>query len=216
MKKRKTSVPSDGYICALCKTSGHWIQQCPIKTKRKKKNPSHIHTPGVDPSQSDIDKARELQKIRPPNCYCDIKSRLKKVKKSKAGENSRAIGKYFFFCSKAKFDRSKCKFAKPVENALESKVKEKIHFTDTNIGEMNGKEVNGDNRETHNSTNNHGSSLDTKRTLPSESDGYKGSVKDLAGDDGSCRSANSSSSDSADSSSGSSSSESDRSVGDEQ
>jgi len=40
------------------------------------------------------------------------------VKRSSAGEDSRAIGKYFFFCAKKKSDESKCYFARPVEEQL--------------------------------------------------------------------------------------------------
>ena len=119
--KRKTSVPSDGYICFICKEPGHWIQQCPMKNKRQKKKKTHLYKPGVDPSKEDIHKARQLQKIKPPNCFCGIVSRLKKVKRTKTGEDSRAIGKYFFFCSKGKFDDSKCRFARPVEDEVKPK-----------------------------------------------------------------------------------------------
>ena len=62
-----------------------------------------------------------MQKIRPPRCFCGINSRLKKVKRTKSGEESRAIGNYFFFCSKGKFDEGKCKFARPVEDELKPK-----------------------------------------------------------------------------------------------
>jgi hypothetical protein len=38
------------------------------------------------------------------------------VKKSKeGGEKSRAIGKYFFFCSKPRGDETQCRFARPVD-----------------------------------------------------------------------------------------------------
>jgi hypothetical protein len=128
--KRKQSTPPEDYTCSICNEQGHWIQQCTSsnkrKKKRKKKNPSHVHTPGVDPSQQDIDRARELQKIKPPNCFCGQLSRLKKVKKSnEGGEESRAIGNYFFFCSKGKFDDSKCRFARHVDDVTKSK-KERI------------------------------------------------------------------------------------------
>lgn len=120
-QKRKKSIPPDGYVCSICSEPGHWIQQCPQKRKRKKTNPGHIHIPGVDPSEADIEKARNLQKIKPPRCFCGINSRLKKVKRTKSGEESRAIGNYFFFCSKGKFDEGKCKFARPVEDELKPK-----------------------------------------------------------------------------------------------
>ena len=120
-QKRKKSIPPDGYVCSICSEPGHWIQQCPQKRKRKKTNPGHIHIPGVDPSEADIEKARNLQKIKPPRCFCGITSRLKKVKRTKSGEESRAIGNYFFFCSKGKFDEGKCKFARPVEDELKPK-----------------------------------------------------------------------------------------------
>jgi hypothetical protein len=41
---------------------------------------------------------------------------LNKVKKSKeGGDKSRAIGKYFFFCSKKRDDETQCRFARPVD-----------------------------------------------------------------------------------------------------
>lgn len=120
--KRKISTPGEGYICSICSKPGHWVQQCPDK-KRKKRNKNHAHsyTPGVDPSEADIARARELQKIKPPNCFCGIPSRLKKVKRSHVSDNSQAIGKYFFFCSKRKDDSTKCRFARPVEDATKPK-----------------------------------------------------------------------------------------------
>ncbi len=130
-KKRKVeSTPPDGYVCRLCSTPGHWIQVCPTKktgAKRQRKS-DHVPVPGQDPSPDDIERAKELQKIPPPNCksfglcacaiircspsfatsvssffritgFCGIPSRLNKVKRSKeGGDNSRAVGTYFFFC----------------------------------------------------------------------------------------------------------------------
>lgn len=93
---------------------------CPTKkTGSKKKKSDHIPVPGKDPSPEDIERARELQKIPPPKCFCGLPSRLNKVKKSKeGGENSRAIGKYFFFCSKPRSDDTQCRFARPVDLEL--------------------------------------------------------------------------------------------------
>jgi len=172
--KKNLSYPPDGYVCKVCHKPGHWIQQCPDpkknkKTKKsKKKNsstaPIHVPIPGVDPSKIDIEKAKQLQKLKPPMCFCRISSRLKKVKRSFATANeqqhqqqnhrgqgerggyqrvggastsnqtktktnpnftpyvepdyeqSRAIGNYFFFCSKKKKDVTKCRFARPVQD----------------------------------------------------------------------------------------------------
>jgi hypothetical protein len=126
--KRKQSSPPDGYLCNLCGVAGHWIQQCsqqrPNKKRKKRAStPAHVFVAGVDPSEADIEKARQLQKIKPPNCFCGITSRLKKVKRSssKEGQHSRAIGKYFFFCAKQKSNDSKCRFARPVEDELTPK-----------------------------------------------------------------------------------------------
>mmetsp|Transcript_15189 Transcript_15189/g.21808 ORF Transcript_15189/g.21808 Transcript_15189/m.21808 type:complete len:253 (-) Transcript_15189:233-991(-) len=121
--KRKASTPPDGYICRACGEPGHWIQQCTeAKKKKRKKSSNHSPVAGIDPSQDDIEKARELQKIRPPNCFCGIRSRLRKVKKSHTGgDESRAIGHYFFFCSKKKDDSGKCRFARPVEDEMKPK-----------------------------------------------------------------------------------------------
>lgn len=127
--KRKETTPPDGYVCHKCSESGHWIQQCPLKAddsggsgnKRRKKS-GHVPVAGVDPSQTDIDAARQMQKISPPSCFCGIPSRLKKVKRSNVGgDASRALGKYFFFCSKKRDDETACRFARPVEDELMDK-----------------------------------------------------------------------------------------------
>jgi hypothetical protein len=118
-KKRKATTPPDGYVCSLCDIAGHWIQQC--NQAKKKKKTSHVPVSGVDPSAEDIERAKELQKIPPPQCFCGIKSRLKKVKRSSKGTDTKAIGKYFFFCSKAKTDSSKCRFARPMDDELKPK-----------------------------------------------------------------------------------------------
>jgi hypothetical protein len=119
-KKRKTSAPADGYLCSICGVAGHWIQQCPEKAKSKRKKSNHVAVPGVDPSQQDIDVARQLQNIKPPNCFCGQPSRLKKVKRSNVQEDSRAVGKYFFFCALKKIDNP-CRFARPVEEEIKDK-----------------------------------------------------------------------------------------------
>ena len=127
--KRKETTPPDGYVCHKCNESGHWIQQCPRKAddsggsgnKRRKKS-DHVPVAGVDPSQTDIDAARQMQKVPPPSCFCGISSRLKKVKRSNVGgDASRALGKYFFFCSKKRDDETACRFARPVEDELMDK-----------------------------------------------------------------------------------------------
>lgn len=108
--------------------------------------------PGVDPSPDDIEKARELQKITPPKCFCGLPSRLNKVKRSKeGGETSRAIGKYFFFCSKKRDDETQCRFARPVEMELNKKksgggIKSKA----TKISGAKGKQQAGDNTKLEN------------------------------------------------------------------
>lgn len=48
--------------------------------------------------------------------FCGLPSRLNKVKRSReGGENSRALGKYFFFCSKQRDDETQCRFARPLD-----------------------------------------------------------------------------------------------------
>ena len=119
-KKRRTTEPPDGYVCSLCQVPGHWIQQCSLRKKKRRKKSNHVPIPGVDPSQQDIDLARQYQKIKPPNCFCGQPSRLKKVKKSHVNENSRAIGKYFFFCALKK-NEGPCRFARLVDDELKDK-----------------------------------------------------------------------------------------------
>lgn len=115
-RTKELSVPPEGYVCKVCGVPGHWIQQCTEKkhNKKRKKNPNHEYRPGVDPSPKDIEEAKQMQAIVPPPCDCGIKSRVKKVKRSKVTANSRANGSYFFFCSKHKDDVTKCNFAQPV------------------------------------------------------------------------------------------------------
>ncbi|KAL9181593.1 hypothetical protein ACHAXT_010398 [Thalassiosira profunda] len=120
-KKRKAdSTPPEGYVCRLCSIPGHWIQVCPTKkTGSKKRKSDHTPVPGKDPSEEDIERARELQQIPPPKCFCGLPSRLNKVKRSKAGgDGSRAIGKYFYFCSKKRDDETQYRYARPVEMEL--------------------------------------------------------------------------------------------------
>ena len=88
--KRKTTTPSDGYVCRVCNLSGHWIQQCPDGPKaRKRKKSVHVAVEGVDPSEKDIDEARRMQKLTPPNCFCGDRTRLAKVTHSNVNPLSR-------------------------------------------------------------------------------------------------------------------------------
>eukprot|EP00980_Cylindrotheca_fusiformis_P001402 scaffold345_cov134-Cylindrotheca_fusiformis.AAC.13 len=119
-KKRKTSTPPDGYVCNVCGVAGHWIQQCSKKSNSKRKKSNHVPVPGVDPSEQDIELARQYQRIKPPNCFCGRPSRLKKVKKSNVKEDSRAVGNYFFFCALKK-DEQPCRFARPADDQLKDK-----------------------------------------------------------------------------------------------
>lgn len=65
-----------------------------------------------------------MQKIPPPKCFCGEVSRLNKVGRSKVGgDESRAIGKYFFFCSKKRDDETQCRFARPVDMELKKQKK---------------------------------------------------------------------------------------------
>jgi len=202
-------------ICSICNKSGHWIQQCPSgkKRRKKKKNTSaHIYQPGIDPSQGDIEKARELQKIKPPLCYCKISSRLRKVKYSIAGgETSTAIGKYFFFCSKAKTDKSKCNFARPVEE--ETKKQEKKIRKKERRKELREKEASSpkteDKDEKKEDDEKKGDESEKKEDDEKEGDESKNdpannSVSDSGSDDSSTSSSSSSSSSSSGSSSDSS------------
>mmetsp|Transcript_20569 Transcript_20569/g.48317 ORF Transcript_20569/g.48317 Transcript_20569/m.48317 type:complete len:238 (+) Transcript_20569:248-961(+) len=119
--------PPVGYVCRLCSVPGHWIQVCPTKktgSKKRKRARDHVFVAGKDPSPDDIDEARKLQAIPPPLCFCGLTSRLNKVKRSKVNDGSRAIGKYFFFCSKKRDDETQCRFARPVE--LEVKKQEAV------------------------------------------------------------------------------------------
>ncbi len=122
-RKRKQSIPPDGYTCSLCGIPGHWIQQCETKDKKKKRtkkrrNSDREFIAGIEPSPQDIAHAREMQQIQPPLCYCGKASRIKKVKQSRVSRDSRAIGNYFFFCAERRDDQPKCRFARPAEEQL--------------------------------------------------------------------------------------------------
>lgn len=147
-KKRKveSSTPPEGYVCRLCSTAGHWIQVCPTKKtgEKRQRKCDHVPVPGQDPSPEDIERAKILQKIPLPNCFCGIPSRLNKVKRSKeGGDTSRALGKYFFFCSKKRDDETQCRFARPVETEEKSLKKnirdEVIHKIQSNVDSNSSK-----------------------------------------------------------------------------
>ena len=120
-KRKEPSVPAAGYTCSICGIEGHWIQQCTQKKKqkKKKKNPDHEFVAGVDPSPEDEERAREMQRMKPPDCYCGKPSRVKKVKQSRVQQDSRANGNYFFFCAE-RGDEPRCKYARPAEEELAS------------------------------------------------------------------------------------------------
>jgi hypothetical protein len=121
-KRKQPSEPPSGYTCSLCGIAGHWIQQCPERTKRRsrtKRKPDREFIPGIEPSPDDIEQAREMQRLKPPLCYCGKDARIKKVKQSRVSKDSRAIGKYFFFCAERRDDHPKCRFARPAEEQMQ-------------------------------------------------------------------------------------------------
>jgi hypothetical protein len=73
---------------------------------------------------------------------------LNKVKRSKeGGDNSRAVGKYFFFCSKKRDDETQCRFARPVEMELNKKQSVGDRTKEKTTGTKHGKWVDGKNTE---------------------------------------------------------------------
>lgn len=164
--------------------------------------------PGVDPSQKDIDLAREYQKIKPPPCFCGNPSRIKKVKKSNVNENSRAVGKYFFFCASKKSD-TPCRFARPVKEHRQRKQGKKetaknvegesAEMDESNPTTMMTKTIESegpsapDDDSGDNDSGSNKESIDTKST-PQVSDGSKNSdsSSDSSSDDSSDSSSDSS------------------------
>ena len=66
------------------------------------------------------------------------------VKRSKAGgDASRAIGKYFFFCSKKRDDETQCRFARPVEMELNKKKKIDSRMSKKKSGGVGGDDDGG-------------------------------------------------------------------------
>ena len=49
--------------------------------------------------------------------------KVKKTEATEAGEYSRAVGHFFFFCGKDKWDETKCKFARPAKEETVAKKK---------------------------------------------------------------------------------------------
>ena len=79
-----------------------------------------------------------------PAGFCGLTSRLNKVKRSKeGGDSSRAIGKYFFFCSKKRDDETQCRFARPVEMEMkkQKRVSDKVNAKGGGIMGKSGNEV---------------------------------------------------------------------------
>ncbi|GMI54099.1 hypothetical protein ScalyP_jg4512 [Parmales sp. scaly parma] len=137
LKQFKACPPE--YTCKLCSTPGHWVYDCSLfvkesnkskKTKIKKDNnrlpPDQAAPNQRDPTEADIANAKEMQKKmgfinkNRPNCFCGVKSKLSKVKRTKVefedpDYKSPALGCFFYFCSKDKWDETKCKFNRPVE-----------------------------------------------------------------------------------------------------
>ena len=115
--------------------------ECPdrrkINRQKQQKKKDHIPVPGVDPSQKDIEAAQKYQKWmashEPPPCFCGNLSRLKKLKKKKT--QSRAAGKYFFFCATKKGENP-CRFARLADEVM----KEKNRKEKRNSGVIDGSE----------------------------------------------------------------------------
>ncbi|CAG8635906.1 1894_t:CDS:2, partial [Paraglomus occultum] len=40
--KRRKKIPPEGYVCNICKTPGHWIQECPENKSIKVPGPEYI------------------------------------------------------------------------------------------------------------------------------------------------------------------------------
>ena len=101
----------------------HPSTECPdrrkINRRKQQKSKVHVPVPGVDPSQKDIEAAQKYQKWMvshvPPKCFCGNLSRLKKLKKKKT--ESRAAGKYFFFCATKKGENP-CRYARLVDEVM--------------------------------------------------------------------------------------------------
>lgn len=107
-----------------------------------------------------MDAAQKYQKWmtshEPPKCFCGNPSRLKKVKKKKT--QSRAAGKYFFFCATKKGENP-CRFARLVDEVMkEQNRKEKRSC------EITG----GDPKDSRATKNEH--EIPTDRTSNSDSD----------------------------------------------
>ncbi|GMI33190.1 hypothetical protein TrRE_jg4893 [Triparma retinervis] len=130
MPKRAFKPCPEGYVCNICKASGHWVFDCAqfvpqkkSRTRKKKVTDSHTFTPGVDPSPADIAKAKEMQKemnvnIKAPKCFCGLDAKMRKCMTQ--DQTSKAFGVMFWWCNKDKWDEDgneveRCKFARRVD-----------------------------------------------------------------------------------------------------
>ncbi len=74
--------------------------------------------------------------------FCGLPSRLNKVKRSReGGEHSRAVGKYFFFCSKQREDETQCRFARPLDLELSKRKNDESGDKRTKEKSYNAKSV---------------------------------------------------------------------------
>jgi hypothetical protein len=82
-----------------------------------------------------VDAAQKYQKWmtshEPPKCFCGNPSRLKKVKKKKT--QSRAAGKYFFFCATKKGENP-CRFARLVDEVMKEQNRKEKRSSEINEG----------------------------------------------------------------------------------
>ena len=111
--KRKRKAPPEGYVCKLCKTSGHWVYECELCEKKPKEAkaaaPSAAEAPAAKPNPC---VSTEEARIK---CHCGLRAIKRRFFSGDAPE-------YRWICGRMKKHKIKrgdtnmkrCKFSRPV------------------------------------------------------------------------------------------------------
>jgi hypothetical protein len=125
---QKKGPPPADYVCAACKTAGHWVYDCPDKVRNlakkkrrqegggdqeKKKPKAAVDNPKQrEPTAEDIAKAQAAMPIIKPSqaplCHCGKRAHARKNR----DKNSPWFGLMVWWCAKDRKDESNCGYAR--------------------------------------------------------------------------------------------------------